>query len=295
MALTVPCVAVVPAHRAERTIARTIRSLQAADPLAPARVLVVASPVDATAEIAERMGVEVVRTSRRLSAGAARALGRRVAGNAEFLLFVDADCAPRPEALAALWSALESRRLDAAGASVEAAPATTIAWVRHALEFKDSEPGAPSPWPAFVPSATLLCRAAAYDAVGGFPDLWPGEDLVLCSRLARAGYRVRRVDGAVTVHRHPPGFAAMLRHQFALGTTSARARSWEPLEGAAYLRHPLASVPLLFAGRTTRMLGWLRRRERRERVAFLWRAPLYWAGLASWCAGFATEARRTDA
>jgi GT2 family glycosyltransferase len=285
--VTSRCAVVIPAHGAAATIARTLRAIAIDSAHVPLDMpIVVASPSDETAEISRRLGVRVIETPGRLSAGLARNVGRRHAVDRDLVLFVDADCAPAPGALATLYDTLCRRSLDAVGASVLADSENLTAWVRHALEFKDSEPGVEAAWPGFVPSATFLCRTSALDAVGGFPDLWPGEDLVLCSRLLRAGFRVRRVDAAVTLHRHPVGIANLLRHQYELGATSARARRMTPLDGEFFARHG-AAVPLLFAGRSTRMLRWLCRHRRRELVRGCLASPLYAAGLSAWCAGFA--------
>lgn len=286
-------VAIVPAHRAEKTIARTLHALFETTAGQLDDIIVVASPDDATAAVAEQLGVTVIRTRERRSAGAARNIGRDAARGADSLLFVDADCAPAPGAVAALDEAMRRDRLDAAGASIVSEPYTRVAWVRHALEFKDSEPGATVVRPGFVPSATILCDARAYDAIGGFPDLWPGEDLVFCARLLRFGYQVARVPEAVTLHAHPPGIGVMLRHQLALGATSARARRIEPLPGGEWSRRPWAA-PLLFAGRFSRMIGWAARTSQLRKACSPLRAAGYTAGLAAWCAGFAREAAKAD-
>jgi glycosyltransferase involved in cell wall biosynthesis len=282
----VRCVAVIPAHGAERTIENTIRALRADVGAAPERIVVVASPADATAELAERLGADAIRTPMRVSAGAARNYGRQAAPEAELLLFVDADCTLAAGALRTLHCSVVERGLDVAGASVVPEPTTGVAWVRHLLEFKDAEPGCDPPWPSMVPSATILCRASAFDAIGGFPDMWPGEDLVFCVRLLRSGFRVRRLDEAVTVHHHPPGIVVMLRHQFVLGRTSAWARRRETMDDSRYATS-VAAVPLLFVGRAFRALRWLVRYHRRDLPRFVAWSPLYLAGLAMWCTGFA--------
>jgi GT2 family glycosyltransferase len=280
------CAVVIPAHGAAVTIARTLRAIASEARQVPLDTpIVVASPADDTAEIALRLGARVIETPERLSAGLARNVGRRHAGDRELVLFVDADCAPEPGSLGMLQDDLRRRSLDAVGASVLADSDNVTAWVRHALEFKDSEPGVEPAWPGFVPSATFLCRTSAFDAVGGFPDLWPGEDLVLCSRLLRAGFRVRRVDAAVTLHRHPVGIANLLKHQYELGATSARARRMTKLDGQFFARHG-TTAPLLFAGRSMRMLRWLYRHRRSELARGCVASPLYAAGLSAWCAGF---------
>jgi glycosyltransferase involved in cell wall biosynthesis len=287
------CVAVVPAHGAEATIARTLRSIFEQDGATVADVVVVASPSDRTADVAEQLGATVLRTPNRLSAGAARNLGRQSASYASMILFVDADCALERRALRALMTALEEEELDAVGASIESEPSSGVAWVRHALEFKDAEPGARSTVTPLIPSATLLCRAAAFDAAGGFPDLWPGEDLVFAARLERTGHRVARIANAITVHRHPPGFAAMVRHQFALGLTSARARRMEPMAGSRWAYRPWA-VPLLFMGRFGRMIGWAARTSQLGKAASPRHLGAYLTGLTAWCMGFGRGAGKAE-
>jgi cellulose synthase/poly-beta-1,6-N-acetylglucosamine synthase-like glycosyltransferase len=290
----VRCVAVIPAHAADRTIERTIRALRADPDAAPDRIVVVASPADASAAVAERLGADTIRTPRRLSAGAARNVGRRAAPEAELVLFVDADCALAAGSMRALRSAVVEHGLDVAGASIVPEPSTGVAWIRHLLEFKDAEPGCAPPWPSMVPSATILCRVQAFDAIGGFPDMWPGEDLVFCARLARSGFRVRRLDDALTVHHHPPGVRTMLRHQFRLGKTSALARRIEALDDGRFATSAVA-VPLLFVGRAARALRWLGRHHRRDIPRFVVMSPLYLAGLAAWCSGFARGSVETAA
>ena len=78
----------------------------------------------------------------------------------------------------------------------------------------------------------------------------------------------------------------MFRHQFVLGKTSARARRSEAMDDSRYTTS-VATVPLLFVGRTFRVLRWLFRYHRRDVLRFVALTPLYLAGLAVWCAGFA--------
>ena len=81
----------------------------------------------------------------------------------------------------------------------------------------------------------------------------------------------------------------MLRHQYALGLSSAQARRLVSIDGDFFLRHRRA-VPLLFAGRSARMVGWLLRHHPREILRSVASLPLYAAGLVAWCAGFSSGA-----
>jgi GT2 family glycosyltransferase len=286
---------VIPAYRAEATLARTLESVLAEDTGAVARVIVVCSPSadrEQVAVAARRQGVVVVESERRLSAGAARNLGRAHAGDAELLLFVDADCALDAGTVARLCDALADGRAAAVAASVANASSGAVAGVRHLLEFKDSEPGVPQRPDWMAPTATMLCRADAFDTVGGFPDMWPGEDLVFCWRLARAGLRVSRVSDATTRHLHPPGASALVRHQYRLGRTSARARLMTDMPGAAWARYPPLAA-LLLPARLGRAAIWLLRHRARSVPVSILLLPLYLAGLSAWTLGFVAEAAAT--
>ena len=81
----------------------------------------------------------------------------------------------------------------------------------------------------------------------------------------------------------------MLRHQYALGLSSAQARRLAPVGGEFFVDHR-AAIPLLFAGRAGRMLSWLVKHHPRALLRGAVCAPLYAAGLFAWCAGFASGA-----
>jgi len=277
---------------AEATLERTLESLTVGNRGAVRRVIVVASPGDGSASIAERYaGVEVVRTRTRASAGRARNLGRRAAGDPSYILFLDADCSLAPGNVRALLEACEHEALAAAGSPIRSSSNTAVAWIRHLLEFKDFEAGSVSRWPWMLPSAALLCRTEAFDRAGGFPDLWPGEDLVFCERLRVAGLRVRRVETTTVTHEHPRGVGRMLTHQFRLGRTSAVARRVTGMQGFEFVRHPWA-IPALFGARLWRSVAWVVRERPRDIGRLAAYFPLVVAGLMSWTFGFARGALR---
>jgi GT2 family glycosyltransferase len=279
------CTAIVPAWNAEATIARTLDSLVNGNAGAVARVVVAVSGNDRTARIAGTFpGVEVVELGERASAGRARNAGRALARDAELLLFVDADCALEPGSAATLIEGLYARGLVAAGAAIVGEGGGAVGWMRHLLEFKEAEPGVVVRSPYFLPSAAGLVRASAFDRVGAFPDMWPGEDLVLGRRLAAAGH-IRKIDAAVARHVHPASITAFVRHQVALGATAARARRMEPVPGAVFVARPHLA-PVMVFGRFARALVWLVRYRARSLVYFLCLSPLYFAGLGAWTLGF---------
>jgi len=288
----VPFVAIVPAYAAERTIARTLTALCTLPVGVVERIIVVASPGDRSAEIAATFDrVIVLRAEARLSAGAARNLGRRAAPDAHQILFVDADCVPRSGTVDRLLAAVTADGYALAAASVASRPGGgVVAWLRHLLEFKDAVAGVDSPTPWLVPSATIACRCVELDRVGGFPDMWPGEDWVVCERLHGAGAKVGRVEGAVTDHDHPHGWRELFAHQYRLGRTSAQARAITGMRGYVFAKHPWLSLALL-AGRAWRGVAWVLRNRPVEIFPLVALFPAYVAGLATWTLGFAGAAR----
>jgi GT2 family glycosyltransferase len=280
---------VVPAWRAAGTIARTLRSLVRDNGEAVERIVVVVSDDDGTARIAREFDrVETVILSERATAGRARNVGRAHAHGARRLLFVDADCALAAGSARTMIERLEAGDLAAVGAAIIGEGGGAVGWLRHLLEFKDSEPGVRAHAPRFLPSAALLVRAEAFDLVGGFPDMWPGEDLVFCGRLRRVGGRMEKVDGALASHLHPAALGEFLRHQVALGATAARARSIEPMRGSYFAARPWLA-PALLVGRFARCLVWLGRYRPRALGRFAYLMPLYLLGLFAWTLGFAAE------
>lgn len=283
------CVAVVPARRAEATIADTLASLRLGNAPFVERVVVVTSADDPTSDKvrawAARDGrVELALAPAPLSAGEARNLGRRLAGDAELLLFVDADCRLEPSGAARL--ADEQFRRSAAAVSARVlGEGGIVARVRHLLEFKEAASARPAP-PNWLPTTTtMLVAASAFDQVGGFPDLWPGEDLVFAQALRDAGETVVRSDVVETLHRHPRGVFEMLRHQHRLGFTAARARLSSPMPGSSFAERPWLA-PALLPARLARLLLW-QAGEGLTAVAWtLALAPLLVAGLLVWTAAF---------
>jgi len=306
------CVAVIPARRAENTIAATLESLRIGNDSFVERVVVVTSADDPTARVVSDWSrrdprVHLLAADRPLSAGAARNAGRAFAGrtpsiapgSAEpgegrrhsglLLLFIDADCRLEKGGAARLGAELAGSGAAAVSARV-LGEGGLVARSRHILEFKEAASARMPPPSWLPPSTTMMCRAEAFDRAGGFPDLWPGEDLVFSQVLRDLGEPVLRSEGVVTTHRHPGGIAEMLRHQYRLGRTAALARRARPMPGAFFANRPWLAM-LLLPGRVVRITAW---QAREGVVALAWSlllSPLLLAGLAVWTAGFVAGGR----
>ncbi len=293
------CVAILPARRAEKTIGATLESLRFGNAPFVGRVVVVTSAEDPTAEVVRAWAcrddrVELVALAAPASAGAARNAGRahvaRTGADETLLLFVDADC--RLAAGGALGLAGELDATSAAAVSARVlGEGGLVARCRHILEFKEAASLHPAPPGWLPPSTTLLCRARDFDRAGGFPDFWPGEDLVFSQALRDLGESVVRSRAVVTIHRHPGGVVEMLRHQHRLGRTAARARRTRPMPGSWFAAGAWRAG-LLLPARIVRIARWQLREGRAAAAWTLLLSPLLLAGLAAWTAGFAAASRR---
>lgn len=292
------CVAVVPARRAEGTVAAAVLSLLHGNGAFVDRVIVVTAAGDPTARVVDRLAasnerVTLLAAPADRSAGAARNAGRS-ATDAGLLLFLDADCRLEDGGAARLAAALEAAGAAAVTARV-LGEGGLVARVRHMLEFKEAASLRlpPSRW--LPPSTAMLCRAEAFDRVGGFPDLWPGEDLVFAQALRDLGLRVERCNDVAVTHRHPAGVAEMLAHQHRLGFTAAVARCTRTMPGSGFARRPWLAT-LLLPARAVRLAAWQAREGGAAAAWALVLSPLLAAGLVAWTAGFvkaaAREARR---
>jgi hypothetical protein len=285
----VPCVAVIPARRAEATIARTLEALRLGNSPFVSRVLVVTSAEDPTADVVRSWSrvdgaVSLVALASPATAGAARNAGRAAAPEARLLLFVDADCALEAGGAEALRREMDARGAAAVSARV-ACEGGAVARCRHVLEFKEAASRREPPAGWLPPSTTMLCRAAAFDRSGGFPDLWPGEDLVFSQALRDGGGLVVLSREAATLHRHPAGLAGMLRHQVRLGRTAAIARRTRAMKGSALAASPWRAT-LLLPGRALRIGAWQAGEGARALAWTLVASPLLLTGLVAWTAGF---------
>jgi len=155
--------------------------------------------------VPDREGATVVRTSRRLSTGAARNLGLAEVAT-EFVVFLDADDVMLPGSLHALVTGIG---LDPAVTAYclalvdgetgrrhrsPRAPARRLARFRRAFALANSI------WSLLPTQGATIMRTATAAAAGGYADRSQGEDWVLAVSLVRRG-RVRFGDQPALVYR----------------------------------------------------------------------------------------------
>jgi mycofactocin system glycosyltransferase len=192
---------------------------------------------DGSAEIARAAGARVV-----ANAGAPGPAGARNTGLAavdgELVAFVDADCVVGSGWSAPLAGLLAGDpRLALAAPRVRSLPGRS-AVARYETGCSPLDLGGdaslvgPGRRVAYLPSAALVGRRSALQAVGGFDErLTVGEDVDLVCRLLAAGWSARYAPDVEVRHRPRPTASALARQRYGYGRSAATLQRLHP--GAA--------------------------------------------------------------
>lgn len=207
---------VIPAHDAARTLADTLEATLASDVPGGVEVIVVDdASSDGTAALAARYPVRLERLARRGGAARARNAGARCA-RGEFLVFLDADVVPLPDALPRLAVTLRAGADCVIGRYGVASRATEFGSrfknAVHCAMFDRSPAEVSWFW-----TGLGAVRRVAFERLGGFDEQRFGrgaglEDLEFGVRLRRSGVAIR-LDAAVRAeHDHPRTVWQVLRN-----------------------------------------------------------------------------------
>ncbi|KZS61702.1 mycofactocin biosynthesis glycosyltransferase MftF [Mycobacterium ostraviense] len=212
------------------------------------RVIVVddgsACPVELEDFPGARCDIEVLHHPRSKGPAAARNTGLAACAT-DFVAFLDSDVAPRRGWLEALLGhfcdptvALVAPRI--VGMAQSENLVARYEAVRSSLDLGLREaPVLPHSPVSYVPSAAIVCRAAALRGVGGFDEtLHSGEDVDLCWRLIEAGARLRYEPIALVAHDHRTQLRDWIARKAFYGGSAA------PLS----VRHPDKTAPLVISG-----------------------------------------------
>jgi len=217
-------------------------------PGVPVVVVDDASAVPVTVGAGGAGGVAVVRRARQGGPAAARNDGWRATG-AELVAFVDANCEPDTGWLDTVLPHFGDPLVAAVAPRIVPAPHPAAPGWLAAYEDGGSplDLGAgeaivrPRSPVAYVPTAALVVRRAALEALGGFDEsLTVGEDVDFVWRLAAAGWTIRYEPRATVRHPMRPTVAAWLAQRYRYGTSAA----------ALARRHGAAVAPAVVSPRT---------------------------------------------
>ena len=198
----------------------------------------------ATAAVAARHGARLLRRQRSGGPAAARNEGTAIV-RTPLVAFIDADCFVAPGWLGPLLAQMADPTVAIAAPRVRSLPADADGSIAASLATYESSrspldlgsvpaPVRPGGRVSYVPSAAILCRRDAFEAVGGFDAaMRVGEDVDLVWRLVEGGDRVRYDPRSTVWHRPRPDLQSWLDQRLGYGSSAA----------ALERRHPGAVAP----------------------------------------------------
>ena len=160
-----------------------------------------------------------------LPLAAARNAGRRAAGDADVLVYLDVDCIPSADLVAGLSAAARDHDgLICCAVRYLPAGAVHDGWTEadliaaghlHPVRHFPVSGVAPSPQPGLFWSLAFAVRASTYDRLGGFDESFSGygaEDTDLAFRAAAADVPALFLGGPLAFHQHHPAYDPPLQH-----------------------------------------------------------------------------------
>ncbi len=156
-------------------------------------------------------GVIVTEAASERSSYHARNCGAALAGG-EWILFVDADCAPDPGLLGAYFRQPVPAGCGALAGQIDGDPGQSSFLARYtrSRKFFRQDAGFLSE-AGTAATGNLMVRRSAFGEIGGFAEgIRSGGDVDLCRRLRLAGWMIEPRIGAVVRHRHRESLPSLL-------------------------------------------------------------------------------------
>ena len=184
-------------------------------------------------------GIEVVPATGERSPAHARNVGATRA-RSDWIMFIDADCEPRPDLLDAYFTEPAAGDVGALVGEVLSAPGAETLAGRYgaARGFLSQQAHLDHPYRPRAAAANLLVRRTAFEAVGGFYEgVRAAEDTDFSWRLQQAGWRLELRPGAFVRHRYRTSLRELRRQWrgYAAGRAwlARRYEGFEPEPGLA--------------------------------------------------------------
>lgn len=219
---------IIPVYNRAHEIGPCLESLLSLDyPLSDMEIIVVDdASQDNTADMVRNYPVRLITQKQNMGQSAARNIGVRAACG-EIIAFIDSDCTADPNWLRDLLPYFHDSRNALVGGYVDSFFRET--WldryeeVHSPLNMGQKKIIGAGKYSAFyVPTCNLLIRKSAYNQVGGLDETTRiGEDVDLCWKLRRNGYRLIYVPKGTVKHKHRNIFFQSFKRRFDYGTSEA--------------------------------------------------------------------------
>jgi glycosyltransferase involved in cell wall biosynthesis len=287
---------VVPAYRADSTIARCLTSLLNQDFPGGYEVIlcVSADQTDDLPTLEKHPRLKVLTHVPRLGAAAAR---NRAAAEARgrLIAFTDADVVADARWLARLVSAADLSPC-VAGSVVNGTPESAIGTAEYLLEFVDLHPARRPEAVHFGATCNLILERVLWEEAGPFPeDLEGGEDTLLTMDLRERGLFAFAPEAAVN-HLNRTRLTDFLRHQYRFGRFTARLAVMDGTYAGGPVRATLTRYASLAPIAAVLRAGWVYWRlatlDRELFVRSVRCLPAVIAGSVAWGVGLVAQRMR---
>jgi glycosyltransferase involved in cell wall biosynthesis len=205
---------VIPAYNVEKNIGACLDALIAQSDADTEIIVVDDGSTDATRTIAEAKGVRVL-TQKNCGAASARNAGA-IAAHGELVLFIDGDCVPKENWLAAMRAPFAAPEIIGAGGMKQTQQRGIIPrFIQMEFDYRyDRERKLHHI--DFIDSGTAAYRREVFLQNRGFDTtLADAEDVDLSYRLAARGYKMAFASDAIVYDPHPESLIDYLRRKYA--------------------------------------------------------------------------------
>ncbi|MBU2611257.1 MAG: sugar transferase [Chloroflexi bacterium] len=222
---------VIPARNAAGSIPACLRAVLAQENIEQELeiILVDDGSTDKTEELAESLGVRVIRQANAGPAAARNAGARQARG--EIIAFTDADCAPVSDWLQHLTTPFSSSEIVAAKGAYRTDQRSLVArFVQQEYESKYARL-AQQRFIDFIDTYSAAYRREVFLENGGFDTAFPVpsvEDQEFSFRLARKGYRMVFAPQAIVFHQHDQNWVEYVKRKYNIGYWKAFMLRWLP-------------------------------------------------------------------
>ena len=283
---------VVPAYHGEDTIAGCLQSIYRCTGGRRTEIIVVDSSAStATADVVSRFPqVILIRSNKRLSAGAARNRGCEAA-QGRLILFTDQDCIVPADWIDRFERHAQDPAIAAAGGAVGIQdPWNLSGCAVYFLEFLTHFPRQTRRLVQrkFLIGCNCCVRAEVFKVVR-FPAQTLGEDILFSHELRERGFRIVHDPEIVVLHRNRTGWKSFFAYNFKMGRAAANyhsvVRLWwaQPALRWPWLAFfsPILVLPSIFLGLLGSPLSYVFR--------FFLLSPMCLIGNLVWARGFRRE------
>lgn len=244
---------IIPARNAAAAIGQTVRTVLTERAVCAGLDVIVVDDgsEDGTVAIAEQAGARVIRRTPAREGGnpaAARNLGAASASG-DLLVFLDADCTPRPGWLSTLLRAHTPGVVCVGGALGLPRGLSLSARVDYYCGWYHVHDRRPRGVVQHHPPCNLSVRRSAFEATSGFTEspaiAYAHEELAWQAELGRQGQRIVFEPRAVADHWNRPGWGNLLRRNYRWAYSAIESKAESRITRWSWLyRHPWLLIAL---------------------------------------------------